>query len=190
MGCSLTEIGKRVAALREKKCLTQEALAGELHISREVIAKMETGSRDLKVEYTVLLADYFGVPCDYILRGIESEQHDIHNATGFDSTVIDNFIKWKFYNRGDLFRQRKRHELINALCQNEHGYTVLDHLADYLFDEYSDATAKVINSRFINTGRTETVTIKSDTFSELSLSLANKYMAKLKEDLESGESNA
>ena len=79
---NMAVIGLRISKLREKRGLSQKQLADELEknglkVRRETVTQWENGSRDLKTEYTVKLADFFGVTCDYILRGIESENVDI-----------------------------------------------------------------------------------------------------------------
>lgn len=87
------EIGLRIAQLRGEKGLSQKQLADELEkiglkVRRETVTQWENGSRDLKTEYTVKLADFFGVTCDYILRGIESENVNISKETGLTNDSI------------------------------------------------------------------------------------------------------
>ena len=66
--CSLLSIGKRIETLRKNKGITQQQLANDFHVRREVVTKWETGLQDLKTDNIVKLADYFGVTCDYLLR--------------------------------------------------------------------------------------------------------------------------
>lgn len=87
------EIGVRIAKLRENRNLSQAQLAVELDkiglkVRRESITQWENGTRDLKTEYTVKLADYFGVTCDYILRGIEADNISIAKETGLTNSAI------------------------------------------------------------------------------------------------------
>ena len=88
MSCSVVEIGKRIAELRDGRKLTQAQLARDLNVSRGVVSKWEAGLRDLKTDHTVALADYFGVTCDYILRGVHAEQLDIHKSIGISQEAI------------------------------------------------------------------------------------------------------
>lgn len=81
-------IGNRIRELREEKKLTQEQFAHEFHVSRETVSLWERGERDIKTDVTVKMADFFGVTCDYILRGIESDHVDIHRATGLSDKAI------------------------------------------------------------------------------------------------------
>ena len=91
---NMAVIGLRISKLREKRGLSQKQLADELEknglkVRRETVTQWENGSRDLKTEYTVKLADFFGVTCDYILRGIESENVDICKETGLTNNSIN-----------------------------------------------------------------------------------------------------
>lgn len=84
-----TEIGRRIKKLREGKGLTQEMFAKEFHVRRETVSQWERGERDIKTEYTVSLAKYFGVTCDYILTGVSSDHVDIYRATGMTDRAIE-----------------------------------------------------------------------------------------------------
>ena len=63
-------IGVCIAKLRESRGLSQKQLSDELgklglKVRRETVTQWENGTRDLKTEYTIKLADFFGVSCDY-----------------------------------------------------------------------------------------------------------------------------
>ena len=83
-------IGERIAYLRKVRGISQGDLAKAMFVKREVVTHWEIGDRDLKTEYTIKLADYFGVSCDYLLRGIHSEDIDIARATGLNDKSIQN----------------------------------------------------------------------------------------------------
>jgi len=82
-------IGKRITALREARDLTQAELAGALFVKRETVNQWENETRDLKTDYTVKLANYFNVTCDYILRGVKAENVETNNKTGLSDKAID-----------------------------------------------------------------------------------------------------
>ena len=87
------EVGLRIAQLREARGLSQKQLSDELEkvglkVRRETVTQWEAGTRDLKTEYTVKLADFFGVTCDEILRGIKSENLSIAKETGLSDGAI------------------------------------------------------------------------------------------------------
>lgn len=83
------EIGKRIKELREKKGLTQKELAENLSVKRETVNQWENGTRDLKTEYTIKLADFFEVTCDEILRGVKAENVSINKELGLSDSTIE-----------------------------------------------------------------------------------------------------
>ena len=83
------KIGQRIKELREKKGLTQQQLANELHVKRETVNLWENGFRDLKTGYTIALAEYFKVDCDYLLRGISAKHAPLHEITMFSEKALD-----------------------------------------------------------------------------------------------------
>lgn len=87
------EVGLRIAQLRETRGLSQKQLSDELgkiglKVRRETVTQWEAGTRDLKTEYTVKLADFFGVTCDEILRGVKSENLSVAKETGLSDGAI------------------------------------------------------------------------------------------------------
>ena len=87
-------IGVCIAKLREDRNLSQKQLSEELgklglKVRRETVTQWENGTRDLKTEYTIKLADFFGVSCDYILRGVSSENLRISKETGLRNEAIN-----------------------------------------------------------------------------------------------------
>ena len=65
----ITDIGKRIQALRIKKGLSQEALADELLVTRQSVSKWELGQALPDIENIVALSSFFDVPTDAILTG-------------------------------------------------------------------------------------------------------------------------
>lgn len=60
-------VGDIIAELRMDKDMKQEDLAAILNISRSALANWEAGNRRVDIETLVVIADYFGVSCDYLL---------------------------------------------------------------------------------------------------------------------------
>jgi Predicted transcriptional regulators len=81
-------IGKRIKELRESKSMTQEELSKVLNCARNTLTSYETGERGINCEVLVLLSEYFGVSCDYLLRGIDAENLDVQKATGLSNKAI------------------------------------------------------------------------------------------------------
>ena len=90
-----SQMGKRLRTLRRNKNANQKDVADVLGISQTAYGKIESGQRGLSSEYCIKLADFYGVTCDYILRGIESENVDICAKTGLKQDSIDWLIKAK-----------------------------------------------------------------------------------------------
>ena len=87
------KIGLRISKLRESHNLSQAQLASELgkmglKVRRETVTQWENGTRDLKTEYTIKLAEFFDVSCDYILRGIAAENLSAAEETGLTNEAI------------------------------------------------------------------------------------------------------
>jgi len=121
MSCSKKEIGDRIIALRTARGLSQLELAKGLHVSREVVAKWETGTRDLKTEHSVALADYFGVTCDEILRGVKSENVATEKRLGLCDKAIEILALINSETYGYL------NEYVNDfICHNEFGRLITE----------------------------------------------------------------
>jgi transcriptional regulator with XRE-family HTH domain len=88
-------IGSRIEELRKSKGITQAELAKEMtlllgyNVKRETVVQWESNARQLKPKATVKLADYFGVTCDFILRGIDAKYVSIHEISGLTNEAID-----------------------------------------------------------------------------------------------------
>lgn len=60
-------IGHRLANLREKRGLSQAALAEKIGKSQSSIAMWETNKRRVPEDALILLADFYGVSIDYLM---------------------------------------------------------------------------------------------------------------------------
>ena len=127
MACAKNEIGLRIAKLREKASLSQKELAGKLNVSRETVAKWENSSRDLKTEHTIALADYFGVTCDEILRGVEAKNVNVNRRLGLTDKAITRFEQLR----------TRRHRAVD--------FTLID-LVNYLAESANTDIAMSINA--------------------------------------------
>lgn len=82
--------GDRLIELREKKGLSRQKVADELGISRASLEYYEKGKRKPDIDVLLLLADYYGVTCDYLLKGIATENVSINREIGLSDEAIDN----------------------------------------------------------------------------------------------------
>lgn len=88
MECNKLDIGQRIKELREMSCLTQADIAKALSVKRETVNQWENGTRDLKTDYSIKLANYFNTTCDYILRGVKSKNVDVNRTLGLTDKAI------------------------------------------------------------------------------------------------------
>lgn len=106
------------------KKLSQHALGQALNMSREKIGKIESGKQPLSDPADIIaFADFYGVSCDYILRGHTSENVRIVKELGLSNEAIEA-IRELNKNR------RKSRGILSDVFHIEHGSAryVLDHL--------------------------------------------------------------
>ena len=60
-------VGENIKYLRLERNLSQQKLANEIGVSQKAIDYWERGINEPKASYIVLLADFFGVTCDFLL---------------------------------------------------------------------------------------------------------------------------
>ena len=146
-------IGQRIAYLRQKKGLTQTELGNLLHQRREIVSYWENGSRDIKSGDIVLLADVLDTTCDYILRGIQSENIDIHKATGLCDEAIQ-FFQYAFPPDIDqlntLLTCRYSEAFFSAMREVEETAAELNRADAVLQSLIMDHVAKMIEARTEN----------------------------------------
>ena len=81
-------IGSRIRKLRKSKGVTQDDVAEYLNVKRQTIQLWESDERDLKTQYTISLAEYFGVSCDELLRDRKAENIGINKRMGLSDKSI------------------------------------------------------------------------------------------------------
>lgn len=117
------EIGCRLKKLREENGKTQKEISNVLNVTPAAYGKIEAGDRGLSSEYCIQLADYFGVTCDYILRGVSSENIDICSRTGLEQetiSVLENNMQRmkKTDDRLELFGESIKNYIVNQMIQS------------------------------------------------------------------------
>lgn len=105
-------IGERIAQLRKNRSMSQFQLAKTLNIATSTLGMYETNKRKPNMEMLEKLADFFGVPIDYLLGRETSDKSDIDldraidNAMSFDGKPVTEHDKkmmkqlWKAYMAG------------------------------------------------------------------------------------------
>lgn len=72
------KIGKIIKEERTKRGLTQEDLAKELFITRQLVSKWENGKSYPDLDQVVKLSDWFELPLDYLLKEDTKMLHDLN----------------------------------------------------------------------------------------------------------------
>ena len=62
-------INDRIFTLRTQAGISQQRLADDLKLSRRAVSLWETGRRIPDIQSVLLLADYFQVSLDYLVKG-------------------------------------------------------------------------------------------------------------------------
>lgn len=88
-----TGVQDRLKALRINRGLTQEEVGKILGMTAAGYGRLESEKRSgLKPEHCITLADYYGVTCDYIIRGINTENIDICKRTCLTQQTVNSLI--------------------------------------------------------------------------------------------------
>ena len=83
-------IGKRIRDLREDSDLRQPRVAKDLgYSSHGIISDWENGKGGINTENIIKLADYFGVTCDFLMRGYEPEYVAVGRDLGLSQKAVD-----------------------------------------------------------------------------------------------------
>lgn len=86
-------IGERVRWLRDRRGMTQEALAAAANVSRGSITQFENGQQRLPLETLYLVAFALGVGIDQLLPTVDElslTRHDIFEQLGRDPHLSAN----------------------------------------------------------------------------------------------------
>lgn len=102
-------IGERLKDLRVVKKLTLEQLAAEVGISKSALGKYESDNgKDISPYSILLLADYYGVSCDYLMGRTETKNHPnaaLHELHLSDD-AIDVYTFTSFSGQSDFVSQK------------------------------------------------------------------------------------
>ena len=130
-------IGERLKDLRTARKLTLEQLAAEVGISKSALGKYESDNgKDISPYSILLLADYYGVSCDYLMGRTETKNHPntaLHELHLSDAS-IDVLKTGKF-----------NHRLLSELiCHKDFQRFMLD--AEIYVDRIADMRVNDMNA--------------------------------------------
>lgn len=95
-----SSIGNRVQLLRKEAGLNQKQLAEIIGVNQNTLSRYETNDRQIQPADVVRLADYFGVSCDYLLRGYAPDNVKHGQETGLSDKTLD-LLKQRHRERPD-----------------------------------------------------------------------------------------
>ena len=102
-------IGERLKDLRVEQKLTLEQLAAEVGISKSALGKYESDNgKDISPYSILLLADYYGVSCDYLMGRTGTKNHPntaLHELHLSDAS-IDLYTFTSFSGQSDFAFQK------------------------------------------------------------------------------------
>ena len=130
-------IGERLKDLRVERKLTLEQLAAEVGISKSALGKYESDNgKDISPYSILLLADYYGVSCDYLMGRTETKNHP--NTALHELHLSDASI--------DVLRTGKfNHRLLSELiCHKDFQRFMLD--AEIYVDRIADMRVNDMNA--------------------------------------------
>ena len=130
-------IGERLKDLRVERKLTLEQLSAEVGISKSALGKYESDNgKDISPYSILLLADYYGVSCDYLMGRTETKNHPntaLHELHLGDAS-IDVLKTGKF-----------NHRLLSELiCHKDFQRFMLD--AEIYVDRIADMRVNDMNA--------------------------------------------
>ena len=130
-------IGERLKDLRVERKLTLEQLSAEVGISKSALGKYESDNgKDISPYSILLLADYYGVSCDYLMGRTETKNHP--NTALHELHLSDASI--------DVLRTGKfNHRLLSELiCHKDFQRFMLD--AEIYVDRIADMRVNDMNA--------------------------------------------
>ena len=130
-------IGERLKDLRTAQKLTLEQLAAEVGISKSALGKYESDNgKDISPYSILVLADYYGVSCDYLMGRTETKNHP--NTALHELHLSDASI--------DILRTGKfNHRLLSELiCHKDFQRFMLD--AEIYADRIADMRVNDMNA--------------------------------------------
>lgn len=167
-------VGGRLKVLRNSKKLSQENVAKDLLISRSALGRYENDYQDLNEFYAVKFADYYGISCDTLLRGVEDKHYKINQVTGLDEKSIEWLNKIKNDNP-------KMTSIINSVLGNEdiagplfEAFYIYAWLKIPEFVQYDDGSIMGRVSRYLSDEETLLKNVMAEHIHEILLLVRNQ----------------
>lgn len=102
-------LGERIARLRERKGLTQKALADRAGFSVTYLSEIESGKdRNVSSAKLLRIADELGASLDYLMRGVETavrERRTVEIPPDLDQVAQEH--GWTYHQTANLLQARQ-----------------------------------------------------------------------------------
>ena len=118
-------IGARLMRLRGDR--SQGEVANELNIEQRTLSHWENEERRIKDTDIIKLADYYKSTCDYILRGVNSGNVEIHKSTGLTDESISRLSDFASHPESSSGLIRT----INYVLGSQTGLTIISFIERY-----------------------------------------------------------
>lgn len=90
---NLTNIGTRLYELRKERGISQERLAQEVGLKIDTYRAIEQGKTNGRIDTLVVLANYFNVSLDYLIR----DKRSVANELAIQTDALSEAGKEKIY---------------------------------------------------------------------------------------------
>lgn len=108
---TINTFAERLTELRENSGKKRQEVADDICISRASLEYYEKGKRKPDIEVLLKLADYYGVTCDYLLKGVKTENIKIHEATGLSDKAIETLQRFIKLSKGGALNYEYEKEI-------------------------------------------------------------------------------
>jgi len=109
IGDAPSGLGERIARLRERKGLTQKALADRAGFSVTYLSEIESGKdRNVSSAKLLRIADELGASLDYLMRGVETavrERRTVEIPPDLDQVAQEH--GWTYHQTANLLQARQ-----------------------------------------------------------------------------------
>lgn len=122
---TISAFAERLTALRESKGKKRQDVADDIQISRASLEYYEKGKRKPDIEVLLKLADYYNVTCDYLLKGVKTENVSINEVTGLSDKAIETLSRIFKQSKGEYISEKHRtkiQELENTIKNVDEKY--------------------------------------------------------------------
>lgn len=161
-------IGERIKLKREALGLTQRELSEKLYVKRETVNQWESGTRQIKGDDIARLADALETTCDYILRGVETEQLNFFKDLGLTGQAVKNLKQMSPEVGGN--------DVLNKLISNDLFPLFVRAWGNYcsLSENYYQAKVELDKTLALGDGKVSSLQLADDAYTVLAYNQIQK----------------